>query len=147
MRKKIIIFDLDGTLVDITQRLHFIEGEKKDWNSFFDACDKDLVKQKMKELCLVLYNSYTIYIVTGRPERIRNKTEKFLNENNIFFHKLLMRKDGDHRKDYFVKKRIYDKFSEEEKDGICFVFEDRKTVVDMWRSLGLICFQVADGNF
>lgn len=27
------------------------------------------------------------------------------------------------------------------------VFEDRKQCVDMWRSLGLTCYQVADGNY
>jgi len=27
------------------------------------------------------------------------------------------------------------------------VFDDRKSVVQFWRSLGLTCFQVADGDF
>ena len=27
------------------------------------------------------------------------------------------------------------------------VLDDRKQVVDMWRSLGLTCLQVADGDF
>jgi len=27
------------------------------------------------------------------------------------------------------------------------VFEDRKSVVDMWRAKGLFVFQVAEGNF
>ena len=34
-----IIFDIDGTLADPKDRLHFLE--KKDWNSFYDACLDD----------------------------------------------------------------------------------------------------------
>jgi len=32
---KTVIFDLDGTLCDITHRLHFIEGDNKDWDGFY----------------------------------------------------------------------------------------------------------------
>lgn len=30
---------------------------------------------------------------------------------------------------------------------VLVVLDDRKQVVDMWRSLGLTCLQVAEGNF
>lgn len=36
-----IIFDLDGTLADNSHREHFIAGETKDWDAFFEACDGD----------------------------------------------------------------------------------------------------------
>ena len=32
-------------------------------------------------------------------------------------------------------------------NDIFMVVDDRQKVVDMWRSLGLICFQVAEGKF
>lgn len=28
-----------------------------------------------------------------------------------------------------------------------YIYDDRQKVVDMWRSKGLTCFQVAPGNF
>lgn len=34
----IYIFDLDGTVADLTHRLHFITGETKDWDGFHGAC-------------------------------------------------------------------------------------------------------------
>ena len=34
-----------------------------------------------------------------------------------------------------------------DKDDVFAVFDDRQQVVDMWRSNGLTCFQVADGDF
>ena len=33
------------------------------------------------------------------------------------------------------------------KDRVLVVFEDRASVVKMWRKLGLTCFQVAPGDF
>jgi hypothetical protein len=32
-------------------------------------------------------------------------------------------------------------------DKVAMVFDDRNQVVDMWRSNGLTCFQVAKGDF
>jgi len=34
----IYIFDIDGTLADVSHRLHYITGETKDWDAFFAAC-------------------------------------------------------------------------------------------------------------
>ena len=32
------VFDLDGTLADLTHCRRFVEREPKDWRSFFAAC-------------------------------------------------------------------------------------------------------------
>jgi hypothetical protein len=37
----IVAIDFDGTLADITHRLHFIQGEHKDWPAFYRACVDD----------------------------------------------------------------------------------------------------------
>jgi hypothetical protein len=58
---------------------------------------------------------------------------------------LLMRKDGDFRADHIVKQEILDKHIDKER--VLFVLDDRQQVVDMWRRNGLVCFQVAEGNF
>lgn len=47
---KTVIFDLDGTLCDITHRLHFIEGDNKDWDGFYKACPADIPKPAIIEL-------------------------------------------------------------------------------------------------
>jgi FMN phosphatase YigB (HAD superfamily) len=36
-----IIFDIDGTLMDISHRKHFVDGDKKDWQAFKNATIKD----------------------------------------------------------------------------------------------------------
>jgi hypothetical protein len=57
-----------------------------------------------------------------------------------------MRKTGDHRKDYVVKKEIHRKLIKP-KYEVLFVLEDRNQAVNMWRQEGLTCLQVAPGDF
>lgn len=154
MMKNYIIFDIDGTLADISQRLHFIQGEKKDWESFYNAMDKDQPIYEMALLLRVLLfttltdTEYEVVFVTGRPEKYREKTMKWL--SNIAHienlnDRLFMRKDGDFRQDYVIKREIVEKLKE--RGPIRMAFEDRDQVVQMYRSLGIRCLQVADGDF
>ena len=57
-----------------------------------------------------------------------------------------MRKNNDHRHDIEVKPELL-KEAGIKLDSIAFVLEDRNSMVKKWRELGLICLQVADGNF
>ena len=57
-----------------------------------------------------------------------------------------MRKGGDKRIDSIVKKELYRKYIEPFY-RVKLVLDDRNQVVDMWRDLGLPCWQVAPGNF
>jgi hypothetical protein len=57
-----------------------------------------------------------------------------------------MRETGDRRKDSIIKKEIFDRHIRDVYN-IEFVLDDRNQVVELWRSLGLTCLQVADGDF
>ena len=142
------IFDLDGTLADCSQRLHHITGENKDWDSFYKDCVNDKPILPIVELAQVLKESYQdLVFVTGRPEKYMEETTEWLcNHLETDYVTLMMRENGDHRPDYIVKKEIYEKYIKPyyHIDG---VFEDRRQCVDMWRSLELTCYQVADGNY
>jgi hypothetical protein len=61
-----------------------------------------------------------------------------------------MRKEGDHRPDHVVKKELledYLKLENLEKSSVITIYEDRQTVVDMWRDNGYHVCQVAKGDF
>lgn len=75
-------------------------------------------------------------IVSGRPEKYKKLTEQWLTWNNIYYDDLYMRKDGDQRKDNVIKQEILKHIKE--KYEISFAFDDRKSVVDMWREM--VCF-------
>ena len=155
------IFDIDGTIADGSQRLHFFLPKKHDitcdanldkispdWESFYKDCVNDKpIAPTIDILRTLREHGAKIIVVTGRPEKYMDETMEWLCkqlETNCI--SLFMRKNGDHRPDYIVKKEIYDECIKpyHHIDG---VFEDRKQCVDMWRRLGLTCYQVADGNY
>jgi len=59
---------------------------------------------------------------------------------------LFLRGDDDYRSDEVFKKDVLDGLIDNDiKPDL--VFDDRNSVVDMWRRNGIPCFQVADGDF
>ena len=59
---------------------------------------------------------------------------------------MFMRKTGDWRKDAIIKEEIFWEHIAPN-FWVEFAIDDRNQVVQMWRSIGLPCFQVADGDF
>ena len=57
-----------------------------------------------------------------------------------------MRPENDNRQDSIVKREIFEQYIKGVYD-IEFVLDDRNQVVEMWRSLGLKCLQVQEGDF
>lgn len=145
----IYIFDIDGTLADLGHRLHFISNGKKEWDNFFEACDKDSPISRVVTTCKLLAKAEaTILLVSGRSDAVRSKTVHWFNAKHVPFHGLYMRKAGDHRQDNIVKAELFDQLCTEwDRDQIVGVFEDRDQVVKMYREKGLQVFQVAEGNF
>ncbi len=155
----LIIFDIDGTLADLTHRLHFIEKKPKDWRGFHNACGSDKPIKSIVDLYRTLKKDFEIYFFTGRPERTRMMTycwiiHNCLEENDpcltfpaIFANKIIMRKDEDKRLDYVVKNSMYHSLPDYDKERLVCVFDDRQGVVDMWRRNGVKCLQVAKGDY
>lgn len=142
---KAIIVDLDGTLCNVDHRLHFVRDKRKNWNKFFLELVNDPINVWCHEI-IKRFSDYQILLVSGRPEDHRDITEQWLEEKGIEYKSLHMRKTGDFRKDDIVKTEIYNSFIKDNYD-VLFTIDDRKQVVDMWRSLGLVCLQCAEGNF
>lgn len=135
----VIIFDIDGTLAEVTHRLHFIKWEKKDYKAFFDWMVDDGVIGIVADVASFLKCDYDIVLITGRPESHREETDKRLRNNSISYSALYMREAGDHRPDYEVKKEIYEREIKWKRNVAC-VFEDRGRVVKMRREQGLYVF-------
>ena len=146
-KHKAIIIDLDGTLCDIEHRVHHVKSKPKDWDAFNQALDQDRPYYWCIELMAAMKShGYKIYFVTGRGENYRKMTVDWLGHHKILFDELHMRKDQDFREDSEVKEEIY--INEIEKNSqVLFVVDDRKSVVERWRKLGLTCLQCAVGDF
>lgn len=149
--KKIIICDLDGTLADCSHRQHYVQGpDKKDWRSFFKHMDKDPVNEDLNDVLKALFRTYDVWFVSARPDNYRDKTVKWLEEQGWVVNddtiRLIMRKQGDFRADTIVKKEILNDIWN---TGVyvLMAFDDRTSVVNMWRENGVLCSQVAQHDF
>jgi hypothetical protein len=87
-----------------------------------------------------------IIYLSGREDKFRTQTESFLRQNHCPPGPLFMRTAGDYRKDAIIKTEIFDS-EVRNKYRVRFVLDDRNQVVEMWRKMGLVCLQVADGAF
>ena len=145
MTEEIVIFDIDGTLADVSERLHHIKKKPKDWESFFQGIPQDKAIHSMVRLCNILYASgIKILLCTGRREKDRAETVKWLAQQGVNYHELMLRPNGDRRTDVIVKREM---LAGLDRSKILFVVEDRSGVVEMWRSEGLVCLQCAPGEF
>jgi len=141
----IVIFDLDGTLCDISHRRPLVEGKNKDWDEFYKQCVKDSPKHEVIKMFKLLQSDmHTMVIFSGRSDVVRKETYQWLRKNEIRPDILIMREDGDFTPDDKLKKKWLQIIN---KSDILCVFDDRDRIVKMWREEGLTCFQVADGNF
>ncbi len=137
-----VICDLDGTL-----SLFKAKGHRGPYDA--SRCAEDECNEAVRML-LHTYQQQgvnTLY-VSGREDTYRPHTMTFLSHNNcpVVNTRLWMRQRGDKRNDALVKSDIFDAHIRG-KFNIQLVLDDRDRVVKFWRSIGLQCWQVAEGNF
>ena len=150
---KYVVVDLDGTVADCTHRLHFINGETKDWKSFYEACKDDKPIMSMIDMVRALNERYyNVIFLTGRSELARNVTQEWLQVNNLWYYDdLIMRPLKDYRQDSVVKLEMLNDYIRtnlnDDKEAISFILEDRATVVKSFRDAGFKVLQVAEGDF
>lgn len=130
------IFDMDGTLALMKNRSPF------EWSKV----SEDELNVAVGATLVGLAQDAKIIILSGRDEVCRAETEAWLKQYHLPYETLLMRSEGDNRKDNIVKKELYEN-NIKDKYTVIGVFDDRDQVVSLWRSLGLTCFQVDYGNF
>lgn len=159
MKQKAIIVDIDGTIADLTHRLHHMQVRPKRYEEFHGSAMGDKPIQITIDIITHLWEKdmYDVLFVTGRPEKIRQVTLDWLNEHTIYKSgptlpeggdgwRLFMRETDDKRQDPVVKREIYEQHIEPHYD-VKLVFEDRRSVYKMWRELGLLTYAVAEGDF
>jgi polynucleotide kinase len=135
---KAVICDLDGTLSLLNGRDPYNAA----------TCDNDLLNEPVAAaLKMAKQRGYQVILLSGREDKFREPTMRFLDKHQIDYDLLLMRTSNDFRKDNIIKRELF----EGEIQGkyfVEFLLDDRNQVVDMWRKdLHLPCFQVNYGDF
>jgi FMN phosphatase YigB (HAD superfamily) len=138
------VFDLDGTLCDVSHRRQWVATQPKNWDAWNAGISEDKPNYPVLETLYALSTNFPIILVSGRGEEYRQVTEEWLAKYNVSYAALFMRSAGDHRPDDKIKSELADQV---EKDyRIIGVFDDRKRVVDMWIKRGIFVFDVAQGG-
>ena len=149
MDKKIVIFDLDGTLalIDSRRAISLKMNGKLDWDKFFDPNNIQLddPNTHVIQMTKLLSSDYRIWILSGRSDATQQATIDWLSDNDVHYDHLVMRPQNHlYLPDNDLKQMWLDNIGV---DNLAMVFDDRNQVVDMWRKNGLTTFQVADGDF
>jgi len=189
---KAIICSLDGTLSDHRHRLHFVKKPfidsiygnlwidgGPDWEAFYAAMDKDKVNEAVDLIASAAFwyncsndNDPDMIFITGRPERYRDQTEKWLAQPALKWAiepehgvKLFMRPDflinceghflasdavkcpkcSDETPDHRPSHVVKKEIFEREIAGkydILFALESCDDAIEMYRGLGITCLKV-----
>jgi predicted kinase len=140
-----VIFDLDGTIADISHRTHFVRGGNKDWESFFAGCTADSPNWPVVRAFEAHRDAgHDVEIWSARSDIVRHETEAWLEVAAGIDPTYLtrMRSAGDNTPDVELKRYWLNQLHESERPDI--VYDDRQRVVDMWREEGIACFQVTE---
>ena len=139
---KLVVVDIDGTVSDWRWREQFMDDKEK----FYELSPHDPPHEDMCELVKTLANSrkYKIVFLTGRGQRHAKMTSEWLADHVTYplYEDVIMRPDGDERPDHEVKVEAF--MSKYKLGDIAFVLEDRTSVVEAWRKLGVRVLQVSN---
>jgi predicted kinase len=141
-----IIVDIDGTLARMVDRGPFDEHF---------VMNDELIEYVERMVYHAAYAECAIIFMSGRTDACKEDTTKWLMKHLDFLDpdfmvtwELHMRRSVEDRgrPDDDVK---YDLFNAHVRDrfNVLYVIDDRDKVVKMWRDIGLVCAQVAYGNF
>jgi hypothetical protein len=150
----VVIFDLDGTLalIDDRRAKSLLKNGKMDWDVFFDPKNIELDKPNMPVIHMarmLTMTGHDVVIFSGRSDATREATKAWLEKYKVPFTMMKMRPASGGFKfmpDDKLKQLWLDELFPD-RNTIIGVFDDRQKVVDMWRSNGITCFQVAEGDF
>jgi len=134
-----VIVDIDGTVANNVTRSYY------DMTKVYE----DEVISPVANLARLLAQDRFIIFLSGRDDSAYDDTYRWLLDKAKFNKeefKLLMRKNGDSRRDSIVKKEIYEG-QIAPNYNVDYVIDDRVSVCRAWRSLGLTVLQLNDLEF
>lgn len=143
-KPKAVIYDLDGTLA--------IHNGRSPYD--LDKLGSDLISQPVLEHLIAMHKAgYKIILMSGRESGKSfdqhmhyRATKMWLSDYEVPYDALFMREQGDSRPDHVVKLQLFitDVASNY---NVTLALDDRNQVVDLWRRIGLTCWQVNYGDF
>lgn len=147
---KYIVFDIDGVLADCSHRLHYIQGDNKDYEKFYS--DEEILKDtpipnlgnilfeirnanyKGSNTDIKFITARNIKCLTATAEWLEKRFGTMLEEGDI-----LMRPANDYRPAHEVKEDLIKKHIGFE--NILFALDDDDQVNEMYKKHGVMCYK------
>lgn len=139
--REAVIFDMDGTLCDVTSIRHHVLGRRKNYDAFhYGSLFCPPVGWVAEKLHAHAAADRSIIVVTARKRKWHQLTKNWFMQNGLYYDEIHMRADDDDRKDVEVKRDIYAQFANRYR--IIKAYDDNPSIVALWRSLGIETVEV-----
>lgn len=141
------IFDLDGTLCDVSSIRHHVTGKVRNFHRFHtESINCPPVEWVVDEARRAHREGRAVLIVTAREFRFAMVCMFYLRIIGVEYEQLYMRRNGDYRPDSIVKEEILDIIR---KDGYNPVraYDDNPSIWDVWESAGIETIRVEGYGF
>ena len=140
-KKNIVICDIVGTVANNDHRQHLLKNFK-DWDKFFSQLHLDKpIYEIINKVIELNKKGKKIIFITGRPEKYREQTLKWLENFFNFNFDLIMRSDDDLRSKVLIKEELFKLHFQQ--NEVFIVFENDQDLLNLWKKLDLNVFEVS----
>lgn len=143
----IYVFDIDGTIANNEHRKNLLP--KRDlhltssWLNYNKACFKDEPIIQIINMMNCLAKVSEVYIMTSRSDEVEWMTLEWLQDNEVEYDSIYMRKSNDNRKDYIIKEALLNDLCNGRKEDV-IIFEDNPHVIKHLRTCGYTVMAVCE---
>ncbi len=130
----VVIFDIDGTLMNEEHRAEF--RDKRDWETYFSLCGQDTPFQHIVDLTREYKDKgYEVWVMSGRYITTEKDTLESFEKCGVVFDHMKLRGEGNFIPDYVIKPAWARKYIGLER--IEAVYDDSPRVIEAFRKKGL----------
>ena len=133
------VVDLDGVVADVRHRLAHLEQRPRDWTAFFSAAPGDPVLDEGAAVVTTLADAYDLVWLTGRPERCRAETLRWLAGSALPAGRLIMRREGDRRPAGVLKVEVLRQLTRTQ--PVAVVVDDDEQVAQAVEAAGFLAYR------
>ena len=141
------IFDMDGTLTDVRSIRHHVMGKVRNFHAFHTESvncppNIDVVEAARR----AHREGRAVLIVTARSFEFAMHTMFWLTMNEVPYDQLYMRRNGDYRPDFEVKRGILDMIRADGYNPVR-AHDDNPAIWDVWEEAGIETVKVEGFGF
>ena len=132
-RTPLVIFDIDGTLVDVSTIQHFVGENNRDFDTFHRQSINCPPYFQVLEIAQgLIQNSLKVLAISGRQEKYRGLTDYWLAMNYLPLHELVLRPNEYQGNRMEFKSEAYRNLST--RYHIIAVFDNDPQLMKLWLS-------------